>query len=136
METGEEGLRFPIVRLKGAFVLSKVTLWGDKGEVESNLTSVYPYVGYEFGENGSVWGTLGIGEGDVTITQQSNRSTKADVSMRMGAVGAKGHLLSEREGDGMDMTLKTDGMLVQMDSETTRRNGIIRNRCNTFSSHS
>ena len=91
---------------------------GNKGEVESSLTSVYPYVGYEFGENKSIWGILGMGEGDVTLTQQ-NRFTKADTSMYMGAVGAKGSILSQSEGDGMDMTLQTDGMWVQMSSEKT-----------------
>ena len=89
-----------------------------KGEVESKLTSVYPYIGYEFGENKAIWGMLGIGGGDVTITQK-NRSTQADVSMYMGAVGAKGPLLNESDGDVMDMTLQTDGMWVQMDSEKT-----------------
>ena len=87
--------------------------------MKSNLTSVYPYFGYEFGENKALWGILGLGEGDVTITQR-DQSIKTDTSMRMGAVGAKGPILSQREGDGMDMTLQTDGMYVQMDSEATR----------------
>ena len=95
-------------------------LWKNKGEVESSLTSVYPYFGYEFGEDKVLWGILGIGEGDVTLTQQNNRSNKADISMRMGAVGAKGPLLSQREGDGMDMTIQADGMWVQMNSDKTR----------------
>ena len=116
MENGEEGLRFPKVRVKGSFNSSNDE--EDKGKVESNLTSVYPYAGYEFGENKAIWGTVGMGEGNVTITQK-NRSTKADVSMLMGAVGAKGPILSQSAGDGMDMTLQTDGMWVQMDSEKT-----------------
>ena len=91
----------------------------DKGKVESNLTSVYPYVSYESGENSSIFGMLGIGKGDVTLTQQNNQSTKADTSMRMVAVGAKGPLLSQREGDGVDVILQTDGMYLRMSSEAT-----------------
>ena len=103
---------------EGSFHSLKSDSVGDKGEVESSLTSVYPYFGYEFGENKSIWGILGMGEGDVTLTQE-NRFTKADTSMRMGAVGAEGPILSQSAGDGMDMTLQTDGMWVEMDSEKT-----------------
>ena len=90
----------------------------NKGEVESNLTSIYPYFGYEFDENKTIWGTLGIGEGNVTLTQE-DRTIKTDTSMYMGAVGAKGSLLSQSEGDRMDMTLQTDGMYLQMNSDAT-----------------
>ena len=104
---------------EGTFHSLKSDSVGNEGEVESSLTSVYPYFGYEFGENKSIWGILGMGEGDVTLTQE-NRFTKADTSMYMGAVGAKGSVFSEKEGDGMDMTLQTDVMWVRMESEQTR----------------
>ena len=97
----------------------------DNGKVESRLTSFYPYVGYEFGENKAVWGMLGLGEGDMTITQQANekrtedRVTKTDISMRMGAVGAKTPLMSQDEGDVLDVIVQTDGMYVRMDSEAS-----------------
>ena len=101
---------------EGNFRSLKSDSVGNKGEVESSLTSVYPYFGYEFGEDRALWGILGIGEGDVTLTQK-NRSNKADISMRM---GAKGPLLSQREGDVMDMNVQADGMWVQMNSDKTR----------------
>ena len=103
---------------EGTFHSLKNDSVGNEGEVESSLTSVYTYAGHEFGENKSIWGILGIGEGDVTLTQE-NLFTKADTSMYMGAVGAKGSILSQSEGDGMDMTLQADGMWVQMSSEKT-----------------
>ncbi len=105
-------------RGKGDFRSLKSDSVGDKGEVENNLTSIYPYFGYELDDNKAIWGTLGMGEGDLTLTQQ-NQSIKTDISMRMGAVGAKGPLLSQREGDGMDVILRADGMWVQMGSEKT-----------------
>ena len=88
------------------------------GELESSLTSVFPYLGYEFGEDRALWGILGWGEGDVTVTQR-DQSIKTDTSMRMGALGAKGPLLSQREGDRMDMTLQTDGLYMRMNSDET-----------------
>ncbi len=103
---------------KGDFRSLKSDSVGDKGAVENNLTSIYPYFGYELDDNKAIWGTLGMGEGDLTLTQQ-NQSIKTDISMRMGAVGAKGPLLSQREGDGMDVILRADGMWVQMGSKKT-----------------
>ena len=88
------------------------------GEVESSLTSVFPYLGYEFGENKALWGILGLGEGDVTVSQR-DQSIKTDTSMRMGALGAKGPILSQSEGDEIDMTLQTDGLYVRMNSDAT-----------------
>ena len=107
-----------MVEVTGTFHSLKNDSVGNEGEVESSLTSVYTYAGHEFGENKSIWGILGIGKGDVTLTQE-NLFTKADTSMYMGAVGAKGSILSQSEGDGMDMTLQADGMWVQMSSEKT-----------------
>ena len=95
---------------------------GNNGEVESRLTSVYPYVSHESGENRTVWGMFGLGEGNIKVTQK-NQSVETDISMRMGAVGAKGPLMSQSAGDGMDVVLQTDGMWVRMNSEKT--NGMV-----------
>ena len=65
-----------------------------------------------------------MGEGDVTLIQE-DRTIKTDTSMYMGAVGAKGPLLSQREGDGMDVILQTDGMWVQMDSAKAHGNDVV-----------
>ncbi|MCY4501134.1 MAG: hypothetical protein OXE57_06195, partial [Alphaproteobacteria bacterium] len=43
--------------------------------------------------------------------------TKADLSMRMGAVGARGALLTQDEAGGMDLALKADAMFVTTESE-------------------
>ena len=111
------GVAFSTSKGEGSFRSLDST--GDEGKVESNLQSVYPYAGYDLGENRAVWGILGFGEGDITVTQK-NQSTKADVSMYMGAVGAKGPLLSESDGDVMNMVLQTDAMWVRTSSKETK----------------
>ena len=118
MKTGEEEVAVSTSKGEGSFRSLSNDSVGHKGEVESSLTSIYTYAGHEFGENRAVWGMVGVGAGDVTLTQK-NRSTKADISMYMGAVGAKGPILSQSAGDGMDVILQTDAMWVQMDSEKT-----------------
>ena len=64
----------------------------------------FPYLGYIFGENKVIWGIFGLGEGEMTLTQQANEDrekdekTKTDISMQMGAVGMKGPILSQKDG--------------------------------------
>ena len=92
----------------------------DSGTVESSLTSVNPYVRYEASDRLSVWGLLGYGTGDMTLTQAANDNraemvTRTDISMRLGAAGARGVLLEAGEDGGIDLALRGDAFLVQMD---------------------
>ena len=94
----------------------------DTGTVESSLTSVNPYVRYEASDRLSVWGLLGYGTGDMTLTQAANDDrdrivTRTDISMRLGAAGARGVLLKAGEDGGIDLALRGDAFLVQMDWE-------------------
>ena len=41
-----------------------------RGSYEADLTGYHPYVGYRTDGGGSVWASLGIGEGEVTIAQR------------------------------------------------------------------
>ena len=86
----------------------------DSGTVESTLTSVNPYVRYEASERLSAWGLLGYGTGDMTI--RGNMVAHTDISMRLGAAGARGVLLEADEGGGIDLALRGDAFLVQMES--------------------
>ena len=94
----------------------------DSGTVESSLTSVNPYVRYQASERLSVWGLVGYGTGDMTLTQAANDNrgeivTRTDISMRLGAAGARGVLLKAGEDGGIDLALRGDAFLVQMDWE-------------------
>ena len=94
----------------------------DSGTVESSLTSVNPYVRYEASDRLSVWGLVGYGTGDMRMTQAANDDrdrivTRTDISMRLGAAGARGVLLKAGEDGGIDLALRGDAFLVQMESE-------------------
>ena len=94
----------------------------DSGEVESTLTSVNPYVRYRASDRLSAWGLLGYGTGDMTMTQaargeRAETVTRTDISMRLGAAGARGVLVEADEGGGIDLALRGDAFLVQMDWE-------------------
>ena len=87
----------------------------DSGTVESTLTSVNPYVRYEASDRLSVWGLLGYGTGDMTI--RGNSPVRTDLMLRLGAAGARGVLLEADEDGGIDLALRGDAFLVQMESE-------------------
>ena len=89
----------------------------EEGGIESSLSSVYPYLGYIWGEDGSVWGFVGWGEGDMMLTTQRGEDIETNIAMRMGAVGAKTGVMRHRDGRPLDLTLETDALYVQMRSE-------------------
>ena len=94
----------------------------DSGKVESTLTSVNPYVRVTLSDRVSAWGLLGYGTGDMTMTQAARGErgeivTRTDLSMRLGAAGARGVLLEADEDGGIDLALRGDAFLVQMESE-------------------
>ena len=92
---------------------------GDKGTIESTMTTVSPYLRFKLTERVSAWGLVGWGTGDMTIRFDDGGMApiRTDIGMRMGAVGARGALLEQDEWGGMDLTLKTDAFVVRMDSE-------------------
>ena len=95
---------------------------GNRGTVQSSLTSVQPYARLEMSERLSAWGLLGFGSGDMTITEAANGPrvetvTRTDIGMRLGALGARGALLEADENGGIDLALEADAFLVQMDWE-------------------
>ena len=87
----------------------------DSGTVESTLTSVNPYVRYRASDRLTAWGLLGYGTGDMTI--RGNSPVRTDLMMRLGAAGARGVLLEAGETGGIDLALRGDAFLVQMDWE-------------------
>ena len=94
----------------------------DSGTVESTLTSVNPYVRYRASDRLTAWGLLGYGTGDMTMTQAANDNrggtvTRTDLSMRLGAVGARSVLLEAGAAGAVDLALRGDAFLVRMESE-------------------
>ena len=114
---GNVGERGRERRGEGTFRMPDV----DSGKVESSLTSVSPYARLTLNERLSAWGLLGYGTGDMTMTQAARGDrketvTRTDISMRMGAVGARGAQMQADESGGLDLALRGDAFLVRMES--------------------
>ena len=70
-------------------------------------------------ERVSAWGLAGWGTGDMTIRFDDGAMApvRTDLSMQLGAIGARGALFTQDETGGMDLALKTDAFFVRTDSE-------------------
>ena len=86
----------------------------DDGDIESTLTTFTPYARYNITKNLLVWGLAGYGFGKLEIG--GNAPLKTDISMLIGAAGARGELLNQ-EDYGLDLALKTDAFYVRMKSD-------------------
>ena len=106
---------------EGAF-----TLGGDmasnreRGEVESALTSLYPYARVRLSERVTAWGLAGWGTGELTLTEEGGAPLETDLSMTMGALGAHGTLVPAPEGGGLALALKGDALWVTTESDAVR----------------
>ena len=91
---------------------------GGKGKIESTMTTVSPYARFKVTERVSAWGLADWGTGDMTIRFDDGATpVRTDLSMQMGAVGARGALLTQDEAGGMDLALKADAFFVTTESE-------------------
>ena len=61
------------------------------GALDSSLTSLIPYASYSLNERTSVWGTLGYGVGDLTLTPEGAASgIETGLSTSLAAFGGRG----------------------------------------------
>ena len=89
---------------------------GAAGELESTLASVYPYLRYRMSERLSVWGVVGMGEGDLTLKTPTGETMETGLSLAMAALGVRGALISRA---GYELAVKSDFTFVRTESEKT-----------------
>ena len=111
-----------------------------EGEIEATLTAVTPYAAIQTSENLKLWGTLGHGTGEVTLTPVVGDPLKADISWTMAAVGLRSDIIVPRKNStelgplsdsGLALALTADALwartssnrthdMVESDSDVTR----------------
>ena len=86
---------------------------GTRGNIETELTSVHPYVQWS-GESGlDLWVMLGYGEGDATLEDESG-AVETDLDMKMAAAGVR------RDVDKLgylDWALKADVFFMRLEAD-------------------
>ena len=85
----------------------------NSGEIESKLTGLFPWVGYDVTDRVSVWATAGYGAGVLTFTPDSAEAMTAELAMSMVAAGARSELLKLRQLGGVMLALETDTRLTR-----------------------
>ena len=105
----------------GSFVPgSGATSARNRSEVESTLSGVYPYARMTLSERVSLWGLAGVGHGTLTVSEAGRTPVETDIGMNMGALGARGTMLSPSEAGGIALALRSDAFWVRMASDETR----------------
>ena len=81
------------------------------GQVDSSVTGLYPWLGYQVTERVKVWGVAGYGRGGLLLTLQSGQALESRLSMAMAAAGTRGELLGGGAG-GFGLAFKADVLWV------------------------
>ena len=83
------------------------------GAVASSLTALHPYAGYKFNERTSIWGVLGYGVGEMSLTpERSVTALETGLMNAMAAVGGRTALLV-RSGPArrFELAIRSDARL-------------------------
>ncbi len=91
------------------------------GEVDLELTSLFPYARLSLDNGLDLWGIAGLGKGNLTLTDGFGGNS-TDLSMQMAAAGLRRALTPL--GSGVTLAAKADGFLVRMASEARGRDTI------------
>ena len=89
------------------------------GAVASSLTALHPYAGYKFNERTSIWGVLGYGVGEMSLTpERSVTALETGLMNAMAAVGGR-MALSVRSGPArrFELAIRSDARLTNTASD-------------------
>ena len=98
-------------------------------DFDSALVAVHPYASLHFDDRLTLWGAVGTGSGSVQVNWGA-AADSADVSYRMGVLGARGNLLSVAAGDPFDLDWVADASWAEIDSSATP---VLRSSSSSFS---
>ena len=91
------------------------TLKEHTGDLQSWLLSAHPYASLKLTERLEVWGLLGYGLGRLSLAAGEG-TVETDIALLMGAFAGRGLLLS-RAQNGVELTVKSDGVMLQVTGE-------------------
>ena len=115
-ETGETvfGIGMSLSQGEGEFAGSGSGLAG--GTLDSSLTLFHPYVRVNLNECTSIWGLVGTGSGELTLTNgDGGAAIDTDIEMTMGAAGFRGPLLVGLGDFGLEV--KSDVFVANMSAD-------------------
>ena len=91
-----------------------------RGELETTLTSIHPYLRYAVNDRLDVWSVLGYGTGHMEMAVATGETMETDMALVMGAFGGRGILLPAGETGGFELATRTDAMLTRTSSDAVQ----------------
>ncbi|MCY4131696.1 MAG: hypothetical protein OXF39_03515 [Nitrospira sp.] len=88
-----------------------------RGELESSLTLVTPYVGVDVTEQVTLWGTVGYGRGTVALTLPTEPEMETDTSLLLAAGGLRGRLLEPASTGGLALAVRSEARFLRTTSD-------------------
>ena len=88
--------------------LARSTIKGAEAGRRARVTTLAPYAKYEVNADLAVWGALGKGVGTLKNEGSDGREERSDTTMTMGVVGARGTLVSERDGAPLTLAVGSE----------------------------
>ena len=102
----------------GSFVPGSATATGrSRRDVESTLTGIFPYARLTLNERVALWGLAGSGRGTLTLAEPGRAPVETDIDMSMGALGARGTVLSPPDAGGFELAVRSDALWARMASD-------------------
>ena len=114
------GLALSYTEGEGAYARRGAGDAGGGGELASTLASLNPYLRYELNGRTEVWGVLGVGAGDLSLTPaRAEAALRTDLSHTMAAFGGRTKL-AVRAGDAgsFALALRSDARFTDTASDT------------------
>ena len=87
------------------------------GNLDTTLTSLQPYLRYALTDRLTVWGLLGYGWGDLSLTPPGETAIDTDTDFLMGAVGSRGLLLDPATTGGFQLATRLDAMFTRTSTD-------------------
>ncbi len=106
-----------------------------RGDYESRMTSVHPYLGWTSPQGLGLWATVGYGWGDIEIEDAQVRDgdpdyavRRSDMTLKTAAAGASGPLMTDESpiaGGTMALELRSEASWAQVEVEGEGDDGLI-----------
>ena len=111
------GLVFSHSEGSGTYALDGVTQERTRGELDTSLTGLYPYLGIELSERLTAWGVAGYGQGTLTLRDEDAAALETDIDFTMAAGGMRGEVLGGGERGGFGLAVESDALIARTGSE-------------------
>ena len=112
----------------GGLMIIRADGSGDYGgsSIDAHITGVAPYAGGKITDYMSIWGTVGVGRGEIRV-EEGNERWSSDIGWKMAAGGIRGDIVT-RKAEGLGLAFVSDVLYAKSDSEDYFEEGVSRIR--------